>query len=165
MVEHKDPETPLRAWVPGCATGEEPYTLAILFMEELQRAKKPCSLQVFASDIDKHALDYARHGRYPASIEADVSRERLDRFFLRGDGADYYRVNKPLREAVVFADQNLISDPPFSKLDLICCRNLLIYLKPEIQEKIIAMFHFALVEGGYLFLGNSETIGRHKSVV
>ncbi len=164
LISGKEPEAAIRVWVPGCATGEEAYTLAMLIMEELEKAKKPCPVQVFASDIDNDALEYARHGRYPASIEADVSPERFARFFTSADGSEYYRVDKALREAVVFADQNLIADPPFSKLDLICCRNVLIYLKPEVQDKIIAMFHFALVEGGILFLGSSETVGRHKAL-
>ena len=165
IVTGKSDGQPIRVWTPGCATGEEPYSLAMLLMEELRRNEKDCPLQIFASDIDKEVLAQARAGRYPASIASDVSPERLKRFFTHSkeDGHHYY-VSKPLREAVVFAEQNLIADPPFSKLDLICCRNLLIYLKAEIQEKVISLFHFALGEGGILFLGNSETVGRHSEL-
>jgi two-component system CheB/CheR fusion protein len=164
LFEGKVDDEPVRVWVPGCATGEEPYSVAILLLEELHEAKKTCPLQIFASDIDTAALEFARNGRYPASIAADVSAERLKRFFVKEDGDQHYLVNKTLRENIVFADQNVIADPPFSKLDLICCRNLLIYLKPEIQEKLIALFHFALREGGYLFLGSSETTGRQRDL-
>ena len=164
IVDEKESDEPIRVWTPGCATGEEPYSVAMLILEELKRAGKNCPLNVFASDIDKHALEYARAGRYPKSIAADVSQERLQRFFSTTDGDDYYQVNKMLRESVVFADQNLIADPPFSRLDLICCRNLLIYLKADVQEKINALFHFALREGGVLFLGSAETVGRQSDL-
>ena len=162
IVQHKSEDDSIRIWVPGCATGEEPYSLAMLFMEELQAAKKHCSLQLFATDIDRDAIERARAGKYSNSIVADVSADRLQRFFVRSDDGQAYCINKRLREAVVFAQQNLISDPPFSKLDFICCRNLLIYLKPDMQEKVIALFHYALKESGVLFLGNSETLGRHS---
>jgi two-component system CheB/CheR fusion protein len=164
IVEQSNLEEAIRVWVPGCATGEEPYSLAMLLLEELTNAKKLLPIQIFASDIDKNALDFARHGVYPAAIQADVSPERLKRFFVKVDGDDHYRVGKQLRESVVFAEQNLIGDPPFSKLNLICCRNLLIYLKPDIQEKVISLFHFALRDGGYLFLGSAETIGRQTDL-
>jgi two-component system CheB/CheR fusion protein len=164
IVEKSKPDEPIRVWVPGCATGEEPYSLAMLLIEELHRAKKVLPIQIFASDIDKDALDYARHGIYPSSIQVDVSLERLSRFFVKVNGNDQYRVNKQVRELVVFAEQNLIGDPPFSKLDLVCCRNLLIYLKPEVQEKVISLFHFALRNGGYLFLGTAETLGRQTDL-
>ncbi|MBC7822232.1 MAG: PAS domain S-box protein, partial [Planctomycetaceae bacterium] len=152
--EHDD--LPIRVWAAGCATGEEPYSLAVLLLEHLRANEKACGLQVFASDIDHDALALARSGLYPESIVADVSSERLRKFFTKGEHT--YRINKEVRDAVIFAEQNLISDPPFSKLDLISCRNLLIYLEPEIQQKIFSLFHFALREGGYLFLGNSESI-------
>lgn len=164
LVRDKGTDDPIRIWVPGCATGEEPYSIAMLVLEELKQANKNCPLQVFASDLAPDAIEYARHGRYPKSIEADVSRERLAKFFAAEANDDYYRVTKMMRESVVFADQNLIADPPFSKLDLVCCRNLLIYLKPEVQEKVIAMFHFALLEGGTLMLGSAETIGRQTDL-
>jgi two-component system CheB/CheR fusion protein len=163
IVEKSKPDEPIRIWVPGCATGEEPYSLAMLMLEELHRAKKVVPIQVFASDIDKDALGFARHGIYPSSIQADVSPERLSRYF-KVNGNDQYQVSKQVRELVVFAEQNLIADPPFSKLDLICCRNLLIYLKPDVQEKVISLFHFALRNGGFLFLGTAETVGRQTDL-
>ena len=164
MVAKASTDETIRVWTPGCATGEEPYSLAILFFEELAEAKKSCPLQIFASDIDKDALAYARNGEYPATIEADVSAARLKQFFVRMGNTQQYRINKQLRESLVFAEQNLISDPPFSKLHLICCRNLLIYLKPDTQEKLISLFHFALREDGYLFLGSAETVGQHANL-
>lgn len=154
----------IRIWIPGCATGEEAYTVSMLFLDEISKQRKACGLQVFASDIDKDALNFARVGRYPPSIQADVSPARLKRYFVTESDGDYYRVNKTLRDAVVFADQDIISDPPFSQLDLICCRNLLIYLKPETQQKVIALFHFALQPGGHLMLGTAETIGRQDDL-
>ena len=164
LVEHKDGNDSIRVWTPGCATGEEPYSVAMLLLEELQRVGKNCPLQVFASDIDKDAISHARTGRYLKSIAADVSPERLKRFFTLEDGDEYYYVNKMVREAIVFADQNLLADPPFSRLDLLCCRNLLIYLKPDVQEKVIALFHFVLREGGVMFLGSAETTGRQSEL-
>ncbi|GGB62383.1 hypothetical protein GCM10011316_37890 [Roseibium aquae] len=150
---------PLRVWIPGCATGEEAYSIAILFMEGFRAAGQKPNLQVFATDVDMDALEVGRNGIYPDGIVADVTPERLNRFFTR-DGHTY-RVNKELRENVVFAAQNLIVDPPFSRIDLISCRNLLIYLEPQIQKKIIPLFNFALRKDGYLCLGTSETVGRH----
>lgn len=159
LIQAKDNEAPLRVWISGCATGEEAYSLAMLLIEQLVAAQKSCRLQIFATDVDEDALETARQGVYPESIAADVSPERLARFFTRAD--DYsYRVNKQLREVVTFASQNLIGDAPFSRLDLISCRNLLIYLEPNIQTKVISLMHFALNEGGYLLLGPSETIGQ-----
>jgi two-component system CheB/CheR fusion protein len=159
LVRSKQADDVLRVWVPGCATGEEPYSIAMLVQEQLAAAHKNCRMQIFATDIDEEALDVARHGLYPDTIAADVSPERLARFFTMVDDHTY-EVSKPLREAVIFAFQNLISDAPFTKLDLISCRNVLIYLEPDVQKKVISLFHFALSEGGSLFLGPSETIGR-----
>ncbi|MBC8873605.1 MAG: PAS domain S-box protein [Planctomycetes bacterium] len=155
--EHQD-DFPIRVWVAGCATGEEPYSIAMLLSEQLQAAEKVCDIQMFASDIDQDALAVARAGIYPESIAADVPAERLRQFFIKGEHT--YRISKEIRDAVVFAEQNLISDPPFSKLDLVSCRNLLIYLEPEVQTKILSLFHFALRESGYLFLGNAETVSQ-----
>jgi len=160
LVRAREPDAPVRVWSAGCATGEEPYSLGILLLEQLAAVRKSCQLQIFATDVDEDALEVARRGIYPESISADVSPERLRRFFLRGDDASY-QVSKPLREIVIFARQNLITDAPFSKLDLVVCRNLLIYLEPELQQKVIALLHFSLTEGGFLFLGPSETIGPH----
>jgi PAS domain S-box-containing protein len=162
LIQGKDFDASLRVWVPGCATGEEPYSIAMLLLEQIQAAQKGSNLHIFASDIDEEALEIARAGIYPESIGADVSPERLRRFFAKE--GETYQVSKQVRECVVFAVQNLISDPPFSKLDLISCRNLLIYLEPDVQQKLISLFHFALKEGGYLFLGNSETIGQHEDL-
>ncbi len=163
LIQSKHSDAPLRVWIPGCATGEEAYSLTMLLLEQLSAAQKNCRLQVFASDIDEDALAAARHGIYPESIAADLSPERLARFFTRADSHSY-EVAKTLREPIVFAAQNLLADPPFSKLDLISCRNLLIYLEPETQRRLIPLLHFALGEDGVLILGPSETIGRHTDL-
>jgi two-component system CheB/CheR fusion protein len=149
----------LRAWVPACSTGEEAYSLAIAFREVLDRIKPTgrFSLQIFATDLDKDAISQARRAVYPANIAADVPVQRLARFFVEDDKG--YRVSKAIREMVVFAPQNLIMDPPFTKLDLLTCRNLLIYLGPELQKKLIPLFHYALSNHGVLVLGTSETVG------
>lgn len=159
LVRAKEPDAPLRVWSAGCATGEEAYSLGILIREQLAAAQKNCPVQIFATDVDENALEVARQGIYPEGISTDVSPARLARFFTRKD--DAYQVGKQLRETVIFARQNLINDPPFSKLDLIVCRNVLIYLEPDVQKKVISLLHFALNERGFLFLGPSETIGRH----
>ncbi len=158
LVERADGDTPVRVWIPGCATGEEAYSIAMLLVEQFTEAQKPPHIQIFASDIDEDSLETARHGFYADSIVADLSPERLQRFFVKTD-ENHYQVSKQLRESVVFAPQNLISDAPFSKLDLVTCRNLLIYLEPDVQAKVIRLFHFALAEDGYLLLGPSESIG------
>jgi chemotaxis methyl-accepting protein methylase len=149
----------LRAWTPGCSTGEEAYSLAMVFKEALERVKPAvgAALQIFATDLDRDAIDRARAGVYPANIAADISPERLRRFFAQDEQG--YRVGKEIRETVVFAPQNLIMDPPFTKLDLLVCRNLLIYLDQEMQKKLIPLFHYSLNPGGVLFLGSAETIG------
>jgi two-component system CheB/CheR fusion protein len=157
LVQEKKPDQVIRVWVPGCASGEEAYSIAMLLIEHLQETKRNGNIQIFATDIDDDALNVARAGIYPASIAADISQERLNRFFV--NNGDSYTVNKLLRDSVMFAVQNVISDVPFSKLDLISCRNLLIYLEPPVQNKLVALFHFALREGRYLFLGSAETIG------
>ena len=157
-------EKSVRVWVPGCATGEEAYTIAMLFLDELSEQHLSCKLQIFASDVDTSALQYARAGRYPISVEADISHERLQRYFSLCDGEMHYQVNKLLRDTVVFADHNLIADPPFSQLDLVCCRNVLIYLQPDMQQKVISLFHFALHPQGYLMLGTAETVGRQDEL-
>lgn len=148
-------ERPLRAWLPACASGEEAYSLAMLLLERPPPGPPP--VQIFASDISHAALAIARAGLYPDSIEADVSAQRLARFFS-AEGT-HYRVSRELRDCVIFATQNLLSDPPFGRLDLISCRNVMIYLEPDMQDSMLALFHFALRPGGYLFLGNVESIG------
>jgi len=163
LVARKGGEAPLRVWVPGCSSGEEAYSIAMLLIEQFSQAKIAMNTQIFASDLDEDALAVARRGIYSESVAGDLSADRLRRFFTTIDDHSY-QVNKALRDAVVFAPQNLIGDAPFSKLDLITCRNLLIYLEPEVQKKVIALFHFALNEGGYLMLGPSETIGRQADL-
>ncbi len=163
LVQSKEADSTIRVWVPGCATGEEAYSLVILLLEQLSAASKNCGLQVYATDVDQDALEVARQGIYPESIAADVTPERLARCFTCVDETSY-QVSKQVREPVVFAGQNLISDAPFSRMDLISCRNLLIYLEPEVQKKVVTLLHFALNEGGYLFLGPSETIGRQTDL-
>lgn len=158
LIESKTVDEPLRAWIPGCATGEEAYTLAMLAVETLETHQKSLDIQIFATDLDADSIAAARAGIYPASISSDVSPTRLKRFFQ--DQGDHYRIGKRLRESIIFAAQNMISDPPFSKLDMISCRNLLIYLEPDVQRRMIEMFHFALAPGGYLFLGSSESAER-----
>ena len=150
----------LRMWVPACSTGEEAYTLAMLVHEACGRLGRPVQMQLFASDIDQSALEVARAGSYSQSIAGDLSPERLAAFFTFENGM--YRVRDFLRESIVFAPQNMLTDPPFSKLDFISCRNFLIYLEPDMQRKVIALCHFALNNGGYLLLGSSETVG-HQS--
>jgi two-component system CheB/CheR fusion protein len=157
MVEAKPPDEAFRVWVPGCSTGEEAYSLAMLLMEETSASRKSCPVQVFATDIDEEALDFGRRGVYPESIAPDVGAKRLAKFFVRKEHG--YQVSESLRGAVVFASQNLITDPPFSKMDLVSCRNLLIYLDGETQAKLVPLFNFALNSGGYLFLGKSEGVG------
>jgi len=149
----------IRVWSPGCSSGEEAYSLAILLQERLEAMKKSFKIQVFATDIDSRAIDTARAGVYPASIAADVAPERLARFFSQAQDAGVYRIHKSIRDLLVFSEQDVIKDPPFSKIDLISCRNLLIYMSGELQKKLMPLFHYALNPGGFLFLGTSETVG------
>jgi two-component system, chemotaxis family, CheB/CheR fusion protein len=149
----------IRIWTPGCSTGEEAYSLAILLAERLAVIKRTFKVQIFATDIDGRAIDLARTGVYPASIAADISAQRLQRFFSAGSDSGSYRISKAIRDMIVFSEQDVIQDPPFSKLDLISCRNLLIYMGGELQKKIVPLFHYALNPGGFLFLGTSETVG------
>ena len=166
LFEDKGAGDSIRAWAPGCATGEEAYSIAILLLEAAARHDPRCEIQVFASDLDDAALMTAREGRYPLAIEADMPDERLKRFFAREN--DHYRVTRELRNVVLFARHSLLKDPPFSRADLISCRNLLIYLDRELQQQVIATFHFALKPTGYLFLGSSEStdgpIGTFRAV-
>ena len=157
LVERREDDHPLRIWVAGCSTGEETYSLAMLFREAITASRRNIKLQVFASDVDPDAIASAREGLYPAAIEADLSAARLAQFFSKEDHS--YRVSPELRASVVFTVQDVLADPPFSRLDLVSCRNLLIYLGPEAQAKVVSLFHFALRQGGILLLGSSETIG------
>jgi len=149
----------MRAWIPGCSTGEEAYSLAIIFKEALEKApkNKNLTLQIFATDLDNDAIEKARKGVFSANISADVSQERINRFFIvESDG---FRVSAAIREMVVFAPQNVIKDPPFTRLDMISCRNMLIYMESELQKKLIALFNYSLNPGGILLLGSAETLG------
>ena len=157
LLKNKDPDSLIRIWCVGCSTGEEAYSLAILFSEALNMVKKHFNVQIFASDIDVQAIDFARLGSYPDSIAADVSPERLHQYFIKEGNC--YKVKKTIRDRVVFALQNVIKDPPFSKIDLVSCRNLLIYMDSELQKKVLPLFHYTLNRDGILFLGTSESIG------
>jgi two-component system CheB/CheR fusion protein len=162
LVATKHADEVIRVWVPGCASGEEAYSIAMLLIEAIDQANKHCQIQIFASDIDEAALAVGRSGLYPKNVVANLSAERLRRFFSKED--DCYRINQSVRESVTFATQNLISDPPFSNLDLISCRNLLIYLNSDVQSKILSLFHFALRQDGCLFLGHSETSSQQEDL-
>ncbi len=162
LFDDKGAGDPVRVWVPGCATGEEAYSIAILLLEEAARRDLRCEIQVFASDLDEAALAIGREGRYPAAIEVDVATDRLKRFFTREN--DNYRVTRELRNALLFAKHSLLKDPPFSRADLISCRNLLIYLDRQLQQQCCSTFHFALKANGYLFLGSSESADLPKGL-
>jgi len=164
LLASRPPGKALRAWVPGCSTGEEAFSLAIVLKEAVEelKPKGQFTIQVFATDLDRDAIDKARQGVFPPNIAADVSPERLRRFFAKDDHG--FRVNKEIREMVIFAPQNLIMEPPFSKLDILSCRNLMIYLNTEVQKKLIPMFHYSLGPGGILLLGSAETIGDYTDL-
>lgn len=157
LIEKRPAEQPLRIWVPGCSTGEEVYSLAIALLEFLGNRSSNLQIQIFASDIDDKAIDKARQGVYPEGIRDDVAPERLQRYFVKTPGG--YQISKAIRNVCVFAVQNVIKDPPFSRLDLICCRNLMIYLGAVLQKKVLRTFLYALLPGRFLMLGTSETIG------
>ena len=164
LLRARAPGGVLRAWVAGCSTGEEAYSLAIVLTEALAQLTSTAgvSFQIFATDLDREAIEKARQGVYPANIAADVSAERLRRFFHQDERG--YRVKTEIREVVVFAPQNIVMDAPFTRLDILSCRNLLIYLSSEVQKKLIPLFHYSLVPGGILFLGNAETVGTFTSL-
>ena len=162
LFEGKGAGDEVRVWVAGCATGEEAYSIAILLREHMDIVEAPPKVQVFATDIDETAMTVARTARYPAALVNEVSPERLKRFFVQ-EGASY-RVAKDLREMCIFSNHSVIRDPPFSRLDLVSCRNLLIYLKPGLQGQVFPLFHYALRPGGYLFLGLSENIARYTDL-
>jgi two-component system CheB/CheR fusion protein len=159
LINKMKPNTHLRAWIPGCSTGEEAYSLAIVFKEALEKinSNKGITLQIFASDIDSDAIDIARKGLFADNIVADVAPKRLSRFFTKTE--DAYRINTEIREMIVFAQHNIIMHPPFTNLDIISCRNLLIYLDPELQRKLLGLFFYSLSPEGLLMLGTSETLG------
>jgi two-component system CheB/CheR fusion protein len=159
VLEKTTSDDEVRIWVPGCSTGEEVYSLAMQLQEKASDLDNLPVFRIFGSDIDENALHVARTGRYPQSIAADVSQERLDRFFEKEDGT--YVIRKPLREMCLFAQHNVLRDPPFSRINLISCRNLLIYMNPDLQRLLVPVFHYALRPGGFLFLGPAEGANHH----
>lgn len=162
LLARQTGDVPLKIWVPGCATGEEAYSLAIIVLEQLERLGRSPKVQIFASDVAENALAFARRGLYPSSIRESVSPERLARFFQqRGES---FEVSPHLRESITFAVQNLLADPPFSHLDLVSCRNVLIYFEGHAQQKAVELFHFALKPGGLLLLGSSETVSKQGNL-
>jgi two-component system CheB/CheR fusion protein len=162
MLEGRLPDQAIRVWVSGCATGEEAYSLAIVLTEFLQKQASELRVQIFATDVSDAAIELARGGFYPGSIEADVSPDRLRRFFTKEGGG--YRVTKMIRDLCVFARQDLTKDPPFSRLDLVLCRNVLIYMDLVLQKKLLAIFHYALRPTGFLVLGQAETVGAQATL-
>src|SRR5438105_9275446 len=158
----KDRQPELRAWVPGCATGEEVYSLAICILETLGSRLSKMRIQIFGTDLSESVIEHARLGIYSSAIEKDVSSARLKRFFIKRDGS--YQIHRNVREICTFARQNITADPPFSRLDLISCRNVLIYLSPELHKRCIPQFHYALNPGGYLILGPAESVGLYDEL-
>ena len=159
LLANSKPNQALRAWVPACSTGEEAYSLAILFREALEELKpnRNITLQIFATDLDTHAIEKARAGIFPENISADMTPKRLEKYFVKTEQG--YQVSKSLRETIIFAPQNIIMDPSFTKLDFLSCRNLLIYMTSELQKKLLPLFHYSLNPGGFLLLGSAETVG------
>jgi two-component system CheB/CheR fusion protein len=162
IIKNKSEKSPIRIWVPGCATGEEVYSLAICLVEFLEERRLKIPIQVFGTDVSDNVIEKARIGMYIENIEIDVSAKRLERFFNRVNNS--YQVDKQIREMCIFAKQNILTDPPFSHVDIISCRNLLIYLEPVLQKRVIPIFHYALNPQGYLILGTSESIGEFNDV-
>jgi two-component system, chemotaxis family, CheB/CheR fusion protein len=162
LLATRPDDLPIRVWVPGCSTGEEVYSLAIILHEAVVRLQKSCAVQIFATDLNPQSIAKARSGHYPGGITVDVSPERLERFFVKENGS--FHIKKEVRDLVVFAEQNVLTDPPFTKLELLSCRNLMIYLNPQRQRQLIPLFHYALNPGGLLFLGSSETIGGYTDL-
>jgi len=162
ILKHRPPEQSVRFWTPGCASGEEAYSLAIVLLEFLGEKASEIPIQIFGTDVSETNIARARAGNYPENIQGDVSPERLHRFFSKTEGG--YRISKSIRDICIFAQHNLINDPPFSQMDLISCRNLLIYLEPVLQNKVISLFHYATRPNGFLLLGASEGIGSVSSL-
>jgi two-component system, chemotaxis family, CheB/CheR fusion protein len=164
LIAAKKPSEPIRAWVAGAGTGEEAYTLAILILARLRRLRKRCVVQIFGTDANQDSLNYARAGRYPFGIRSQIRADYLKRYFQEIKDDHHYQVTPEVRESVIFGDHDLLADPPFSRLDLVTCRNLLIYIEPEIQERVLLLCHFALRPRGFLFLGSAETVGVHENL-
>ena len=159
LFEDKAENSLIRVWVPGCSTGDEAYSIAILLQETKNKLNKSFRLQVFATDLDDNAIQQARSGVFSSGIKNDIEPSRLSRYFIKEKESDTYRIQKEIRDILIFSKHDIIKDPPFSNLDLISCRNMLIYFGAELQKKIIPFFHYALKQEGFLFLGTSETIG------
>ncbi|MEO8629069.1 MAG: protein-glutamate O-methyltransferase CheR, partial [Betaproteobacteria bacterium] len=155
-------DEPVRIWTLGCSTGEEAYSLAMVFAECAEAAGSEVPMQLFATDLNSVCVGKARTGVYPASIELQVSPARLQRFFTKEEGG--YRICKEIRERCIFSRHNVLADPPFSRIDLISCRNLLIYMEPVLQKQIMALLHYALKPDGHLWLGRSETAGASRAL-
>ncbi len=164
LFEDKPAGTVIRVWLPGCSTGEEAYSIAILMEERMVALKAGFKVQVFATDIDSRAIATARIGLYPAGIAGDITPERLARFFTAEPDGSAYRVLKSIRDMLIFSEHDVIKDPPFSKVDMVSCRNLLIYMGSDLQKKLVSLFHYALLPGGRLFLGTSETVGEFANL-
>jgi two-component system, chemotaxis family, CheB/CheR fusion protein len=164
LLFDRSPTDTIRVWISGCSTGEEAYSLAIVFKEVMDQIKpfREFSIQIFATDLDNDAIDKAREGVFSANISKNMSPERLDKYFIKVDRG--YQVGSDIRDMVIFAQQNMIKDPPFTKIDILICRNLLIYLTPEIQKKLIPLFHYSLNSGGFLFLGSAESVGNFTNL-
>jgi two-component system CheB/CheR fusion protein len=162
LVADMSPQSPIRVWVAGCSTGEEAYSLAMVLIEALGARSPDARIQIFGTDLSDGAIDFARHGVYPPSIAADMSPERLQKFFTKSNGS--YRVSKSVRDLCVFARQDLTRDPPFSRLDIVCCRNVLIYMDSSFQKKLLSIFHYALKPRGVLLLGHAESIGYNSEL-
>jgi two-component system CheB/CheR fusion protein len=159
LLADKPDDYVFRVWVAGCSSGEEAYSIAILLREIMDETHKEFRVQIYATDLDDDVIVQARSASFPPNIAQDVTPERLRRFFVKDDAG--YKVKKLIREMVIFAVQSVIKDPPFTKLDLLSCRNLMIYLEPEQQNRLIPVFHYALRPGGVLFLSSSESISSH----
>src|SRR5262249_48191147 len=161
-IDNRADDQPIRLWVCGCSTGEDASSLAITVLEFIDEHAPNTPMQLFATDVSESAIEHARNGVYPESIAADVSKERLQRFFAKVDAG--YRINKRVRDICVFARQDVTRDPPFSRLDLILCRNVLIYMGSDLQKKVMTVFHYALKPTGFLMLGHSETVGSYSDL-
>ena len=162
LIKDRNRDNPIRIWLPGSSTGEEVYSVAISLFEFLENSPVRPSIQIFGTDVSQRVVEKARSGIFGETIESEVSPERLRSFFTRVDRG--YQINKSIRDMCVFARQDVTKDPPFSKMDLISCRNVMIYFEPELQHRLVPLFHYALKTGGFLLLGSAENIGRFSNL-
>ncbi|NJL24778.1 MAG: protein-glutamate O-methyltransferase CheR [Calothrix sp. SM1_5_4] len=162
LLKNRRSQTPIRVWVPGCSTGEEAYSIAISLVEFQTKAGSQTPIQIFATDISEPSIQKARIGQYPESIAQNVSKERLKRFFDKNEGG--YKIHKAIRDLCLFSRHDVTNDPPFAKLDLISCRNVLIYFSRSLQDRVIPFFHYGLRPGGYLWLGRAENLGNYAKL-